>query len=182
MLRAILARSGREPHFSRSSPVPFRPLTLAAFAALAVPAATLAQAPATQAPPTRAVMIQNIDARFAEIDTNKDGFLATAEIAAAQTQALQQAMAVQQQRIESEFNKLDTNKDKQLSLAEFKAVAAAVRPSSTPAQMIAGLDSSKDGKVSKDEYRAAPLAGFDRADANKNGTIDAQEAQALRQR
>lgn len=127
-------------------------------------------------------MIQNIDARFAELDTNKDGALTTAEIAAAQTRALQQATSMQQQRVEAEFNRLDTNKDKALSLAEFKAAAPTVRASETPAQMVAQIDTNKDGKISPAEYRAPPLATFERADTNKDGTLSAQEAQALRQR
>jgi Ca2+-binding EF-hand superfamily protein len=162
----------------------FRSITLAAVAASALSTAAwsqAAQAPAAQqAPPTRAAISQNISARFAELDTNKDGSLTTPEIASAQTQALQRATQVQQQRVEAEFKRLDTNKNNQLSLAEFRAAIGNPRTSETPAQMIAQLDTNKDGKISSAEYAAPPLANFDRFDTNRDGTLSAQEAEALR--
>lgn len=139
---------------------------------------------ANQAPQqvSKADFTKNVDARFAAVDTNKDGSLSKAEIAAGQAKALQQAQAMEQQRIEAEFAKLDTNHDKSLSLAEFKAVAPSVKASETPDQMIANLDTNKDGKVSAAEYRAQPLANFDKADANHDGILTAQELAAARQR
>jgi len=104
------------------------------------------------------------------------------EIVAAQAKALQEAQAAQQQRMEAEFNKLDTNHDKSLSLAEFKAAAPAIRASETPEQMIAQFDTNKDGKISAAEYRAPKLANFDKADANHDGVITAQEIAAMRRR
>jgi len=162
----------------------FRSISLAALAATAFSTAAwgqAAQAPAAQqAPPTRAAISQNINARFAELDTNRDGSLGTSEIAAAQTQALQRATQVQQQRVEAEFKRLDTNKNNQVSLAEFRAAIGSPRASETPAQMIAQLDTNKDGKISGAEYSAPPLANFDRVDTNRDGTLSAQEAEALR--
>ena len=157
-------------------------------AAAAAPAVQLAQAatqqPAQQAPKpiTKAEFTANIDARFAAVDTNKDGALSSAEIGVVQQKALQQAAATQQQRIEAEFKKLDTNKDNQLSMAEFRAAAPGVRASETPAQMVAQLDSNKDGKVSATEYRALPLTNFERMDTNKDGIVTPQEVEAARKR
>lgn len=168
----------------------FNPIWLLAGAALAVPAAQMAQAqtaPAARAqqapkPVTKADFAKNLDTRFATVDTNKDGSLNQAEITAVQTRALQQLATVQQQRVGAEFQKLDTNKDNQLSLAEFRAAAPPVRAEQTPQQMLAQLDTNKDGRISPQEYRAPQLANFDRTDANKDGTVTPQEVQARRQR
>jgi Ca2+-binding EF-hand superfamily protein len=155
-----------------------------AIASTAASAQTAAQAPAAQAPQqvTKAEFQQNIDSRFGAVDTNKDGSLTKAEITAAQARALQQAQAMEAQRVEAEFKKLDTNRDNQLSVAEFKAVAPPVKAAETPDQMIAALDSNKDGKISAAEYRAQPMANFDKADANHDGILTAQEVGATRRR
>jgi Ca2+-binding EF-hand superfamily protein len=152
-------------------------------AGIAIGSAATAQAPA-QAPQqiSKADFTKNIDSRFAALDTNKDGSVSKAEIAAAQASALKQAQAVEEQRLEAEFKKLDTNHDNQLSLAEFKAAAPSVSAAETPDQMLAALDTNKDGKISAAEYRAQPLANFDRADANHDGILTAQELAASRKR
>lgn len=164
----------------------FRSLSLVAVAASILSTGAWAQAAqqgqAAKAPPTRAGLTQTIDARFAELDANKDGSLVAAEISAAQSRALQQAASMMQQRAEAEFKRLDTNKDNQLSMTEFKAMASAPRAAGTAAEMIAQIDANKDGKISAAEYRAPPLADFDRVDANKDGTVTEQEAQVLSQR
>jgi len=111
-----------------------------------------------------------------------NGQLSKAEIAAAEAKALQRAQAAEQQRLEAEFKKLDTNHDNQLSLAEFKAAMPAPRLAESPDQMLAALDTNKDGKISAAEYRAPKLANFDRADANHDGILTAQEAAAARRK
>jgi hypothetical protein len=156
---------------------------IAAAAAIASSAHAQAPAqPASQAPKqlSKADFTKNIDSRFAELDTNHDGNLTKDEVTAAQAKALQQAQAAEQQRIEAEFKKLDTNNDGSLSLAEFKAVAPSLKAAQTPEQMVAELDSNKDGKVSAAEYRAPQLANFDKADANHDGILTAQEVAAIR--
>ena len=167
----------------------FNPIWLLAGAALAAPAAQMAQAQtarpaqAQQAPKpmTKGDFTKSLDARFTAVDTNKDGALTRDEIAAVQTRALQQVAVQQQQRIAAEFQRLDTNKDNQLSIAEFRAAAPPVRAEQTPDQMLAQADSNKDGRISVQEYRAPQLANFDRADTNKDGTVTPQEVQARRQ-
>ena len=156
-------------------------------AAVAAPGIQMAQAntqarPAAQAPKpvAKADFTKAVDGRFSALDTNKDGFVDKAEIAAAQAKVMQAAAAQQQQRLENDFKKLDTNKDNQLSLAEFKAVAPPIRNTESADQTLAKLDSNKDGKISAQEFRAPQLAAFDKADANKDGTITPQEAQAAR--
>ena len=150
-------------------------------------ASSLSAQPAGQAKPaqapqqiSKADFTKNVDARFAVIDTNKDGNLSSAEIAAMQAKALADAAAAEQKQIEADFKKLDTNNDNSLSLAEFKAAAPALRPRQTAEQMLAELDANKDGKVTAAEYRSGPLAQFEKADADHNGILTAQELQASR--
>ncbi len=152
-------------------------------AGFAFASAAGAQAPA-KAPKqvTKAEFQQNVDSRFAAVDTNKDGLLTREEIAAAQAKALEQARAVESRRLEAKFKKLDTNKDNQLSLAEFKASEPAIRTSETADQMLAQLDTNKDGKINAAEYRAKPMANFAKADANHDGILTAQEIAATRRK
>ena len=146
----------------------------------AAPARTATPAPAAQNQlPTRAQIIQNVAASFKTVDTNGDGVISQAELAAAEAKALQERVAIARQRVEAEFNKLDTNHDGQLSKAEFMA-AAPTGPATPPngADMMAQLDKNHDGKVTLDEFRAPTLARFDQIDTNHDGTISAAERQA----
>jgi len=61
-----------------------------------------------------------------------------------------------------------------------QAFQPALRPRQTADQMLAELDNNHDGKVSVAEYRSGPLANFDKADADHNGVLTAQEVQASR--
>lgn len=163
----------------------FNPLPLIAAAiAATVSTAALAQSKPAEAPQamSKAELTAAISARFAAIDTNKDGFLAQDEIAAVQAKALSQAQAARQERMEAEFKKLDTNNNGSLSLDEFKAAAPPVRAADTPADMLANLDSNKDGKVSAEEYKSKPLANFDRLDSNRDGNLTAAEVSAAARR
>lgn len=44
------------------------------------------------------------------------------------------------------------------------------------------MDADGDGKVSKAEFAAAPTTGFDAADKDSNGVLDAQEIAAAKER
>jgi Ca2+-binding EF-hand superfamily protein len=131
---------------------------------------------------TKTALINRIDGRFKVLDTNKDGSLSQAEIAAGQASALQRARTVQQQRTDAEFKKLDANKDNSLSIAEFRAAVPTVKVSKAPDERVETMDSNKDGKVSAEEYRAGPLTKFERLDANKDGTLTSQEVRGARRR
>lgn len=146
--------------------------------AAAIP--TTAPAAEQPKPMTREQFLSNLQARFNAVDTNHNGVLEESEIAAAQQKELQQLQAAEQQRLEQEFQRLDTNHDGQLSKAEFLAAAPPVRARETATQLIAGLDSNKDGKVSLQEYEARPLETFSKLDANHDGTVTTQEIQAAR--
>ena len=150
-----------------------------ALAAAAQTAQRPAGAAAQQAPPNRATVIRGLDANFKAIDTNGDGTLNSAELAAAQTKAQQLQRTNMRTRIEAQFTRLDTNKDGQLSRTEFLA-AAPNPPAAAPngANLVARLDLNKDGRVSAEEYRTPIVANFDRMDTNKDGTVTAAERQA----
>lgn len=151
-----------------------------ALAAAPTPARAAAVQPAKpQQLPTRATMVRNLDAGFKAIDTNGDGNLSTSELAAAEGRVQQQRLAQIRARVEAEFAKLDTNRDNSLSKSEFMA-AAPTAPATAPngAALLTRLDTSKDGKVTVDEYRRPQLAAFDRIDTNKDGTISPAERAA----
>jgi hypothetical protein len=142
--------------------------TAASASALAAPApaAKPAARPAPQSM-SRTTLIQNLATQFKAIDTNNNGGIEAAEAGAAESK-------VEQQRLGAMFTKLDINKDGQLSRAEFMSLA----PAPNGGAIVAKLDKNKDGKVSSDEYAAGPLAGFDRADTNKDGVLSPAERQA----
>ncbi len=142
-----------------------RPLLLAAsIAALALPAVVSAQQPARPADGgmTRADALARADQRFDRIDTDHDGRITAAELAA-----------------------LPGRRG-----APPPAAAAGQTPPPSPeargprrgggARMFQRADANNDGVVTRDEFRAQAAAAFDRQDANRDGTIDATERQQWR--
>lgn len=147
-----------------------------AIAGAAPPAASTAKA-APQAL-TRASLSSNLDAMFKEVDSNHDGTVNQAEIAAAESKEIQQHVAALRARVDSEFTKLDTNKDGQLSKAEFVAMTPPAPETPNGAEALAKLDKNKDGKLSPDEFKSPHLTAFDKLDTNHDGTISESERQA----
>lgn len=86
---------------------------------------------------------------------------------------------------EKQFKTVDANADGSIDLAEATAVLTeratkagrTFRPRQAE-QMISRNDGNADGKVTLDEFKAGAGTRFDTADANKNGTIDADEVKA----
>ena len=165
-------------------PVTYRFLSIAAMTvAASAPALAVAQtAPAAQQTPNRPTLLRNLDSNFKLIDTNGDGTLVAAELAAAELKSQQQRMNAMRTQVEQRFTQLDTNKDGQLSKAEFMAVAPA-RPAAAGngQNLLTPLDKNKDAKVTLDEYRAPILVRFDQMDTNKDGQISPAERQAATQ-
>ena len=169
-LAVAIAVAGATPGFAASkAPSPARQANT-----------TTASAPAA---PNRAAVVRNIDANFKAIDTNGDGTLSVAELAAAAGKGQQQRLAKLRARFEADFAKLDTNKDGQLSKAEFMAAAPQVSATTpTGANLLAQLDKNKDGKVSADEFRMPVLERFDAIDTNHDGIISPAEREAAQAR
>jgi hypothetical protein len=103
-------------------------------------------------------------ARFARLkaaDTNGDGMLSRAEAAALP-------------RLAERFETLDANRDGQVTRDEMRAARAHARGGN----LIGLLDADGDGRVSKAEALAKAEERFNRADANRDGFLSAEELPA----
>jgi len=153
-----------------------RRIIIAAVLAAAGAAQVQAQAPEGETaarPTTRAELHKQLDQGFARVDTDKDGVISRAEVAALEEKVAAQANEELQRRLDREFAALDSDKNGQLSPAEFKARFTVRRPG--PDSALRRLDANKDGRISVSEFKARSLASFDRLDANKDGTITPEE-------
>ena len=126
-------------------------------------------------PVSKADYLKNIDARFSGIDANKDGFISSSEISAAETKMAGELTTQRNQALRTQFNQADTNKDGKLSFEEFLAAQPPIKSRETPAQLIAALDTNKDGKISADEFRNNQIGPFNKLDADKNGVVTPEE-------
>jgi Ca2+-binding EF-hand superfamily protein len=166
-------------------------LTLAAgAAALALGGVAHAQAPRAAQPLTRAAAEQRSDKAFDRLDANHDGKLDQSDRA---------------ERQKARFDRVDANRDGSLSYDEFAAAHAdrdgarekhsarngdrprrhgphrmAARGFGRGGGMVRLADADKDGAITRDEFRAAALARFDRLDADKDGAVTGEEAKAAR--
>jgi Ca2+-binding EF-hand superfamily protein len=151
----------------------------AAFAALFVSAAAVAQTTAPASPTVRTHRSHSYFARnenrtdvpkhvqkmFARVDLNRDGFITKDEVATSEAayQARQQQQAPK--RAAKLFERLDANHDGQITLAEVEAAHAA-----------------RYAATDRQTTRTRPVHSrlFDRADANKDGVITRAEFDAAR--
>jgi hypothetical protein len=156
-------------------------------------------------PMTRAAVQAKVQAHFAKVDANRDGFVTQEE-----ARAGREGMRAERQERRGEargemFARLDADHDGSISRAEFDARPAlgkggraerkanrmerrAMRGGQRGAMMgrMGGrgfemLDADKDGKVSMAEASGRALAMFDRVDANRDGTIAPEERRAARE-
>jgi Ca2+-binding EF-hand superfamily protein len=183
-------------------------------AALLASAAAVAQvAPAPSPAPqvkvakvhTRAEVQAKVAEHFARIDTNRDGSVTKAEADAARTAFRSQSTERREDRREQAFDRLDSNRDGAISRAEWDAHAAqrqqrvATRDRDGDGRrdgrrfagggmhnlgghMFEMADANKDGRVTLQEAQAAALRHFDMADANRDGQITPDERRQVRQR
>jgi Ca2+-binding EF-hand superfamily protein len=82
-------------------------------------------------------------------------------------------------RREAEFPALDLDRDGWLSLEEFK-VSMPKGYRAFAGVAFGRIDANKDKKLSRGEFNAGPTPGFDRADRNGDGALDAAELTAAR--
>lgn len=191
---------------------------LAAGAALlAVPA--IAQVASPPAPAHKAHTRADVQARvaehFARMDTNRDGFVTRAEADAAHAAMRAKMKEHMAERLAKRspadsaaaFDRLDTDRNGVLSRQEFEAGRVirekrmmVMREHGKPADgkmgmhrmggRMAGMhgkmfdmaDANKDGRVSLQEAQAAALRHFDMVDANKDGQITREERMQMHQR
>jgi Ca2+-binding EF-hand superfamily protein len=131
-----------------------------------------------RAPLTRADIEQRSAARFARMDVNQDGKLDRADREA------RRGIAPADRR-KAAFERIDADGDGAISFEEFSAVreqrAERRGPDRRGGRRIArGADTNRDGTVTQAEFASAALAGFDRIDVDKDGTISASERPARR--
>jgi hypothetical protein len=175
--------------------------------------AALAAAPATAQPgeggarfaqpQTRAAVAARVQARFARVDSDRDGFV-TRDEAGARTEARREQRG---ERREQRFERLDSNHDGMISRSEFDAPRAAAGDRGERRAMrgerrgkrfadrggrgggmtarfgawaFAAMDMNRDGRVALAEAQRAALQRFDRVDSNRDGTVSAEERQAAR--
>ncbi|MGC4250731.1 MAG: calcium-binding protein [Sphingobium sp.] len=140
---------------------------------------------------TKAELTASLEARFAKMDVNKDGKLSKEDWELRR-----------QQRQEARFAQLDTDKNGQISKAEFTAPrdrgAEAGKPDGQDGRRWGGRhhrgfgkgmmpgarggpDGAMDGTITREQFVARGVAMFDRADANKDGTVTAEEMKAAHQ-
>ncbi len=152
------------------------PVLIASAIGLAAASSASAQSPET-VPTTRAEVIKLLDARFAKIDANGDGGLAPAELQTIEAQVIAARKAELASAVQRAFAKIDTNKDGRLSIEEYGAAAPKIdaTPAENAAELVRLLDTDKNGKVSGDEFKRRTLAGFDKLDTNKDGTVTPTE-------
>ncbi len=160
-----------------------RLLIASSLAALATGApAQTAQAAKEPQSITRADLQKRLAARFAQMDSNRDGSLTRAEVEANRASFMKLTKAVVARELQKDFTASDTDKNGKVTLAELTAAAPAARKASA-GKAFERLDSNKDGGVSLAELTAAApnlkIAGADefmqRFDADKNGKVTAAE-------
>ena len=103
---------------------------------------------------------------FEEIDTNSDGVISQAEIAALSA---------------ARFATLDTNGDGMVTAEELIAAGvdrAAERAADMAAKMLERLDADGDGALSLAEMPDRAERGFDRLDADDDGAVTREEFEA----
>ena len=134
---------------------------------------------------TRQQVIERTDQRFSRLDLDSDG-RATAEEA---RQAHEQRRAERAGRM---FERLDANSDGSISRAEFdqaRAERVERRAERRPGRGMHGAGHGmhatrafgEQGFITREQMRERALARFDRVDANRDGTLTAEERRQARQ-
>ena len=145
--------------------------------------AQVAPVPALQAKAakvhTRAEVQTKVAEHFAKLDTNRDGSVTKAEAGAAsqgmRAHFVERRKERREGRREHAFERLDANRDGAISRGEWDAGAAQRE------QRMASRDRDGDGRRDGRRFRGMHGLGghmFEMADANRDGRVTLQEAQA----
>jgi Ca2+-binding EF-hand superfamily protein len=147
-------------------------------------------------PMTRAAVQAQVQAKFAKVDIDRDGFVTRAEAEARVAAARGEHEARRGERRGRMFDRLDADRNGSISRAEFDDAAAARgehRGEGRRAMhrgrvvraglgfgpgMFERLDADHDNRISLAEASARALAMFDKADADRNGTVTVEERRA----
>jgi Ca2+-binding EF-hand superfamily protein len=156
--------------------------------AAAVPLAALAQEPAKPAaaaeeakPVSRMELSDELNADYADLDTDKDGKVTGEEIKARLLRKAETDLVVLKKARDDSFAKIDTNHDGSISRAEFdeRAPLPTIKdPAEIATANLNRFDTNKDGSVTQDEFRSPTLSNFDKLDSNKDGTLSLAEQKA----
>lgn len=165
-------------------------VTLSLAAGALIGAGGVAHAQAEEAPAlTRAQVEQRSAEAFARIDANGDGVLNQADRAARRQERFARLdadgsgevdNADREARRKAAFARLDADGSGAISFEEFSAVRERRGPGPVARFGARAADTDRDGTVTQAEFASAMLARFDRLDANKDGTIGADERRAPR--
>ena len=143
---------------------------------------------------TRQQVIERADERFARLDLNNDG-------RATREEAQQAAQQRREQAAGRHFERLDANRDGSISRAEFDQARSTrserreQRAGHGPHAGMRGMRGMRHGGpgmrgermfgeqgfITREQMRERALARFDRADANRDGTLTAAERQQARE-
>lgn len=169
---------------------------------VAAPAYAAAQQSRTHQSMTRGEVQARVQANFARMDANRDGFVSKAEAEAQRAARQAEREGKRGERRDARFAALDADRNGAISRAEFDARQAPRANEDKPAggkrmgqrgmrghrggmmtggfgaKMFERADADKDGRISLAEASARSLAMFDRSDANKDGTVTAEERRA----
>jgi Ca2+-binding EF-hand superfamily protein len=179
----------------------------AATVAFAQPAPVAQPAPSAMPvrmlqPQTRGAVVDKVRAHFAQLDTNRDGYLTKAEAEAGRAGMMahhgqRAGRGDQGQRPHRDdgamFDRLDTNRDGAISREEFMSThqqREAVRGQHGGRGMHMGMggrmfeqaDANHDSRVSLQEATEAALQHFDTADSNRDGTLTPEERRQMHMR
>ncbi len=149
----------------------------AAAIVLAVPAIAQMAKPDRPAQ-TRAAAEAKVRTYFAKIDADQDGFVTAQEMSAIRAQAK-----------DKRFERLDTDDNGSISRTEFENADVRNRRGGRAAMRMGGMngrlmmlaDSDRDGRVALNEAVTGAMTMFDRADADKDGTLTMEERRDARQ-
>lgn len=156
-------------------------VALAALAGTAVAQEAAKPAAEEAKPVARTELSDELNADYADLDTDKDGKVTEEEIKARLVRKAEADLTVLRKARDEAFAKLDTDSNGSISKAEFEARAPlpVIKDATERANAnLTRFDADKDGSITQDEFRTPTLANFDKLDRNKDGTLSVAEQKA----